>query len=463
MDTMHHREYIVDLMADPGTLIPSDTAGPQIEESSFSFGSFLRDVDSSHRSSSGNIGLPSSTGECSEYGLQDKRSRPVNLDIAESGLGNRGNLGDFTDHENPRSRFSSSKSSSKGCNTEESNLSDNLEYLVKVKKAPTFELSGRSNYPYAHTRSPSWTEGVSSPAVHRMKVKDVSQYMIDAAKENPHLAQKLHDVLLESGVVAPPNLFTETYTEQIGDPDEKNVRKDGLQHRGKADMGPGHLLPSLNHGVQLKAIPSGTRVENLKPPEGLGIHQPLCPEEVNVHPSSSQPATQVQGTSPVMRVKHMPAAAAAAATAAVVASSMVVAAAKSTTDSNLEVPVAAAATVTAAAVVATTAAVTRQYEQLEAEGRGNEPGGGGHGEDGGAESRQDACVANPAGERVLGRSTGIDNAKSDSLDDVSELEIPWEEIILGERIGLGMVLSLSRCLSVCYSEAFHVMAYGSQK
>jgi len=27
--------------------------------------------------------------------------------------------------------------------------------------------------------------------------------MIDAAKENPQLPQKLHDVLLESGVVAP--------------------------------------------------------------------------------------------------------------------------------------------------------------------------------------------------------------------------------------------------------------------
>lgn len=43
--------------------------------------------------------------------------------------------------------------------------------------------------------------------VQEIKVDDVSQYMIDAAKENPRLTQKVHDVLLESGVVAPPNLF----------------------------------------------------------------------------------------------------------------------------------------------------------------------------------------------------------------------------------------------------------------
>jgi len=41
--------------------------------------------------------------------------------------------------------------------------------------------------------------------------------MIDVAKENPQLAQKLHDVLVESGVVAPPrNLFYKIYDEELG-------------------------------------------------------------------------------------------------------------------------------------------------------------------------------------------------------------------------------------------------------
>ena len=40
--------------------------------------------------------------------------------------------------------------------------------------------------------------------------------MIDAAKENPQLAQKLHHVLVKSGVVTPRNLFSEIYDEELG-------------------------------------------------------------------------------------------------------------------------------------------------------------------------------------------------------------------------------------------------------
>jgi len=43
-----------------------------------------------------------------------------------------------------------------------------------------------------------------------------SLYMIDAAKENPQLAQKLHHVLVKSGVVTPRNLFSEIYDEELG-------------------------------------------------------------------------------------------------------------------------------------------------------------------------------------------------------------------------------------------------------
>ncbi|XP_016200202.1 pentatricopeptide repeat-containing protein At5g46100-like [Arachis ipaensis] len=49
--------------------------------------------------------------------------------------------------------------------------------------------------------------------------------MIDASKENPHLAQKLHDVLLESGVIAPPNLFSEIYNELGSPTEEKDEHK----------------------------------------------------------------------------------------------------------------------------------------------------------------------------------------------------------------------------------------------
>ncbi|RVX18166.1 putative serine/threonine-protein kinase SIS8 [Vitis vinifera] len=48
------REYIVDLMADPGTLIPSDAAGSHIEydDSIFSASTLSREIDSSYIASS---------------------------------------------------------------------------------------------------------------------------------------------------------------------------------------------------------------------------------------------------------------------------------------------------------------------------------------------------------------------------------------------------------------------------
>ncbi|OAY83943.1 Serine/threonine-protein kinase EDR1 [Ananas comosus] len=52
----------------------------------------------------------------------------------------------------------------------------------------------------------SGTKEVISPA-QQMKVNDVSKYVVTAAK-NPEFAQKLHAVLLESGAFPPPDLFS---------------------------------------------------------------------------------------------------------------------------------------------------------------------------------------------------------------------------------------------------------------
>ncbi|KAK6127624.1 hypothetical protein DH2020_038641 [Rehmannia glutinosa] len=297
------REYIVDLMADPGTLIPSDAAGAHID---------YEDSFPSTAPVSKDVVLASSSGgrtfeDTPEFGKVDKR--PIFRETLAVG----------------KKSMDRGESLSSNAQGRPKPYSDGSKKPRDVKKEPALEISDRPNHPYA-ARSPSWTEGVSSPAVRRMKVKDVSQYMIDAAKENPQLAQKLHDVLLESGVVAP-----QTYSRNV--------------HRGVRS----------------------------------------------------------------------------AAAAAVVASSMVVAVAKANSDPKLQLPVAAAATATAAAVVATTAAVTKQYEVLESGVRA-----------------PDAPWANSEGERISDRSTGNESSKSDAtLDDVADCEIPWEDIALGERIGLG--------------------------
>ncbi|KAL3570773.1 hypothetical protein D5086_028022, partial [Populus alba] len=449
------REYIVDLTADPGTLIPSDAAGSHIEydETFFSSSPLSRDIDSSHIASSSS-GHASSFEEHSELGTLEKQSRLRNI----AAVGNQSD-GRSESHEGA----SLTRPSKSG---EESTMSsDDFGKTSNAEKVPVRELPGRPIYPYAHARSPSWTEGVSSPAARRMKVKDVSQYMIDAAKENPHLAQKLHDVLLESGVVAPPNLFTEIYAEQLdfSTAETKSPTEDKVDHKQRTeirsvkdqdDLVPARFLPPLPpHRLPYKASSPGNPPDQSKPVEGSGVNHPFDTREITGLPIPLQ-----SEVTPMKYVKKVPVAAAAAAAAAVVASSMVVAAAKSGTDSNLELPVAAAATATAAAVVATTAAVNKQYEQGarsdgDADNAGYEPrgsgdkgsggrsseghgsGSGGHGS-GGQEC--DALGANSEGERISDRSVGNDSSKSDAaMDDVAECEIPWDEISLGERIGLG--------------------------
>ncbi|TKY61054.1 Serine/threonine-protein kinase EDR1 [Spatholobus suberectus] len=411
------REYIVDLMAAPGTLIPSDATGSHIEcdESSFVASPSSRELDSSHIASFSS-GVGSSSEETLDSGTLDKENKSKHFAYA----------GKESDVSGPATGKEELK--------KPSNEIKNVEKII-VRESPS-----RPNYPYMHGRSPSWTEGISSPAVRRMKVKDVSQYMIDAAKENPNLAQKLHDVLLESGVVAPPNLFSEIYHGQLGTPTEANFpteQKDenkqaSVQQETKADdnLVPARFLPPLpHHRIHRKATPS-SQLEHSKPVDGLGIGLPLDTGEAAAGQHIPSQAEAVQ----VKYGKNVPVAAAAAAAAAVVASSMVVAVTKSNTDSNLEIPVAAAAT--AAAVVATTAAVSKQYEQGsrsdgDTDGAGYEPKGSDDGE-------HNALGENSEGDRKSDRSVSNDSAKSDSaLDDVAEYDIPWDEIAMGERIGLG--------------------------
>ncbi|CAK7349609.1 unnamed protein product [Dovyalis caffra] len=435
------REYIVDLTADPGTLIPSDAAGSHIEydETFFSSSPLSRDIDSSHAASSSS-GHASSFEEHSEPGTLEKRSRLRNI----AALGNQSDGRGESYEEASLTRLSKGE--------EESTMSsDDLGKTSDAEKVPVRELPGRSIYPYthAHARSPSWTEGVSSPHARRMKVKDVSQYMIDAAKENPQLAQKLHDVLLESGVLDVSTAEAKSPTE---DKDDHKQRTEVLYVKDQDEPVPARFLPPLPpHRLSYKASSPGNQPEQSKPVEGLGVNHPFDTMEITGLPKLLQ-----SEVTPAKYVKNVPVAAAAAAAAAVVASSMVVAAAKSNTDSNLESPVAAAATATAAAVVATTAAVNKQYDQSarsdgDADSAGYElrgsggcgsggRGSGGHASGGrGSGSRErDALGANLEGERISDRLAGNDNSISDAaMDDVAECEIPWEEIAVGERIGLG--------------------------
>ncbi|KAF9594911.1 hypothetical protein IFM89_035475 [Coptis chinensis] len=391
------REYIVDLMADPGTLIPSDAAGPQIEyeEPFFAVSPFLRDADCTHITSSSS-GVTNSIREYTEFEKLDRTSRSECLVPVENELDDRGTRSEYKNLESPRNEFPDEASSNpKHCEVE-AKLSEDCTNQFQVEKVQVQELPDRPNYSFTHARSPSWTEGVSSPAVRRMKVKDVSQYMIDAAKENPHLAQKLHDVLLESGVVAPPNLFSEIYSEQretslveeknkMKDKDDKR-RKDEIHRWGHTGLGPGQNFPPLPYyGVRSKERLVRDEVEHLKPAEVLDVNYPLDLNGLSVVDSGAAPNRQYE------HLEH---------------------------DTHLpkEAP--------------GFHQIYRLRDDDNADVSGHEPRGVG-------DKEHDV---GPEAERNSDRSAGNDSSstKSDTtLDDVAEWEIPWEEIALGERIGLG--------------------------
>jgi sterile alpha motif and leucine zipper-containing kinase AZK len=103
--------------------------------------------------------------------------------------------------------FGSSKSdeaSALGIQTEE-NQTERFEYQWD-KLLPSLHKSCESS---------TGTHGKASSA-QKKKVKDVSKYVISAAK-NPEFAQKLHAVLLESGASPPPDLFSDINPHDLGE------------------------------------------------------------------------------------------------------------------------------------------------------------------------------------------------------------------------------------------------------
>ncbi|KAL6861759.1 hypothetical protein ACP4OV_017459 [Aristida adscensionis] len=450
------REYIVDLMSDPGTLIPSDCAdlgrefadnqhvnkddsktqlGSSFSEASSSMQGYFED-DSLEKGST-----PSNAGGSDSYGVT--ASQTGNEISGVSSSFEELSVSTYGSENNPIIHGSAS-----------------AEQTAKDKE----KLVASNN---STSSSPSSSDMGNAPAVRRMKVKDVSEYMISAAKENPQLAEKIHAVLLESGVVAPPDLFSEESKEQPKDlivydtslfqtKDEMIKRMNELESTSHTSCAHGPSKPQHpGHELQTKVVPYRMPLD-LKPVQGLGIYNPsdfrdTAAPSIPLYEPSAPPQEN-----PLQLIKQMPVTAAAVATAAVVASSMVVAAAKSNSDIKLDVPVAAAAT--AAAVVATTAAVNKQYEYLDPgcqllrlpsssnqsaqQGRqdfwDNDNLETNHGQDNALTPEKDSVGAPQEAERISDRSTGTESARSEiTLDDVSEFEIQWEEITLGERVGLG--------------------------
>ncbi|BFI43156.1 sterile alpha motif and leucine zipper containing kinase AZK [Marchantia polymorpha subsp. ruderalis] len=493
-----NREYIIDLMGAPGALIPPDK--PQIAQTgnTSELGSSTDVSPKSAKTEQSYASIGGSSCGSPSGSMHSTRSTPESRDVNKDKEMNY----------------------KKGTGETQESKSNNVKLDGRHHSEPG-ELAGLSARPSRlHARSPSWTEGMldKRQMAGGRPLKDVSQIMLGVAKEHPQLAQKLHDVLLESGVAPPPDLLAEISPKQLQASvmEEKKVvmesqlalpalpvKKKGPAVRGRPPAG----VHKSSQQVVDEGSNSKDRLQRLNSVEGLGERRPLGGSQTNL-PSTPAivplvviPPVAQEGYLQQDMMRHVPVAAAAAATAAVVATTMVAAAGKvDGSDGNLEVPMAAAATATAAVVAATSAAAGRRVDSNEASPhnsnerererererekekdgsgrrrthfddserveRAERGSGGGRRRHSGDKRSDETDASSPGNSDGRGGSDGKANSSfGDGLDgevsveeernadglsgpqqkridsvlkDVAEWEIPWEDIIIGERIGLG--------------------------
>jgi len=158
-------EYIIDLMGAPGTLIPPEVPSSHLPTAGFDISGFASLTETPKDSTvlmGEGSGVPA---------ISTNLDRIPHVGSSTSGEG----------------LYVSIKTNENDLNLVEKNQIEKFEYdFGKLR------LSG--------SEKPS--------SAQKIKVKNVSKYVISAAK-NPEFAQKLHAVLLESGASPPPDLFSD--------------------------------------------------------------------------------------------------------------------------------------------------------------------------------------------------------------------------------------------------------------
>uniref|UniRef100_A0A6N2L2G8 non-specific serine/threonine protein kinase n=1 Tax=Salix viminalis TaxID=40686 RepID=A0A6N2L2G8_SALVM len=164
-------EYIIDLMGAPGTLIPPEVPSSHLPTAGFDISGFASLTET-----------PEDSTSSMDQGYGVLAFSP-NFDvIPQAGTSTSG-----------QGLFVSIKTNEECVNLVERNQIERFEHDFE-----NLSLSG--------TEKPS--------SAQKNRVKNVSKYVISAAK-NPDFAQKLHAVLLESGASPPPNLFSDM---NLGEP-----------------------------------------------------------------------------------------------------------------------------------------------------------------------------------------------------------------------------------------------------
>ncbi|XP_010262154.1 PREDICTED: serine/threonine-protein kinase EDR1 isoform X2 [Nelumbo nucifera] len=182
----YESEYIIDLMGAPGTLIPAEVPSGHIQNSGLNVVSSVSTSDSINDS----------------YFTRDK----INCQ-SENGNQVSGGI--------PFDPGCSSQTGILGSNEASSviQVKGDNDSSIEESQTERFEYEFGKLLPslYGSHKSPSGT-GEKASSAQRMKVKYVSKYVTTAA-QNPEFAQKLHAVLLESGASPPPDLFSDISTQ----------------------------------------------------------------------------------------------------------------------------------------------------------------------------------------------------------------------------------------------------------
>ncbi|KAE8689103.1 Detected protein of confused Function [Hibiscus syriacus] len=171
-------EYIIDLMGAPGTLIPAEVPSCQLLRSALDVRGFNE----------------ASQGSCLVFDKEIENlaaSAALNMGIKTGAM--------------RAAEFASSQTNEDGRGLARRDAAERTEQeLGKL-------LSSAPNY------SDSFSGIHEKPSsAQKRKVKNVSKYVISAAKD-PEFAQKLHAVLLESGASPPPDLFMDISSQDLSE------------------------------------------------------------------------------------------------------------------------------------------------------------------------------------------------------------------------------------------------------
>ncbi|GMI81394.1 MAPKKK delta-1 [Hibiscus trionum] len=174
-------EYIIDLMGAPGTLIPAEVPSSHLLNSTLVVRGFADLTEASQ-------------GSCFLFdkGIESMASS-ANLDIGSK-------VGAARSVESVSSQANEDEENFAGRAVSDRSEQDLGKLLSSAAKSSE-SISGINDKP---------------SAAQKRKVKNVSKYVISAAKD-PEFAQKLHAVLLESGASPPPDLFMDINSQDLGE------------------------------------------------------------------------------------------------------------------------------------------------------------------------------------------------------------------------------------------------------